>query len=383
MAYPYNVYGGLQDNAPGTDRRASREASPTAQWQVADRRRWLLGLRRPHRPRRRLQRIPGRQPVPEPQVHRRAEGHQAVAARGRAEVPLQLEHADPREPERAGHALLRRAVPVPLARPRARAGSGSRPTSPRTIPAKLKQDESGGLTLDNSTAENHCTIYAIAESPRSEDVIWVGTDDGNLQVTRDGGKTWGNVAPNVAGLPKNTWVSSIAAEPIRGGHGLRHLRRPHDRRHEAVRVRDDRLRQDLAGAGDRRDQRLRARRPRGPGEPGPALPGHRIRAVRVSSTAAGSGDSSRPDFPNVAVRDLAIHPREHDLMVATHGRGIYIIDDLTPLRALTSQVLESDAAFLPARAQAHPHQPAPTSTSTATPSSSVATCGEPRSSPTT
>ena len=55
------------------------------------------------------------------------------------------------------------------------------------------------------------------------------------------------------------------------------------------------------------------------------------------------------NLPNVAVRDLAIHPREHDLLIATHGRGIYIVDDLTPLRSLTAQALESDVAFLPGR----------------------------------
>src|SRR5262249_50855615 len=75
---------------------------------------------------------------------------------------------------------------------------------------KLKQDESGGLTLDNSSAENHCTIFAIAESPKDPNVVWVGTDDGNLQLTRDGGKTWTNVTPPpAAGWPKATWVSSI------------------------------------------------------------------------------------------------------------------------------------------------------------------------------
>src|SRR2546430_11835358 len=52
---------------------------------------------------------------------------------------------------------------------------------------------SGGLSVDNSNAENHCTVYAIGESPRDPNVVWVGTDDGNLQLTRDGGKTWTNV----------------------------------------------------------------------------------------------------------------------------------------------------------------------------------------------
>ena len=63
-------------------------------------------------------------------------------------------------------------------------------------PNKLKQEESGGLTNDNTSAENHCTIFTIAESPMDEKMIWVGTDDGNLQVSTDGGKTWKNTSPN-------------------------------------------------------------------------------------------------------------------------------------------------------------------------------------------
>ena len=91
----------------------------------------------------------------------------------------------------------------------------------------------------------HTTIYAIAESPKNRNVIWVGTDDGNLQVTRDGGKTWTNVVANIPGLPKSAWVSCVERGTLRRGHGVRDLRPAHVRRHEAVRVQDDRLRQDL------------------------------------------------------------------------------------------------------------------------------------------
>ena len=113
-------------------------------------------------------------------------------------------------------------------------------------PAQAEAGQSGGLTLDNSTAENHCTIFAIAESPKNKDVIWVGTDDGNVQVTRDGGKTWTNV---VAEHPR----------PAQGhlghdgrGQPLRRRARPTPPstatcagRHEDLRLPDHRLRQDL------------------------------------------------------------------------------------------------------------------------------------------
>jgi photosystem II stability/assembly factor-like uncharacterized protein len=78
-------------------------------------------------------------------------------------------------------------------------------------PQKQKQEQSGGVTIDNSAAETHTTIYAICESPKNPAVIWVGTDDGNLQVTKDGGRTWTNVVHNVPGLPKDAWVSYIDA----------------------------------------------------------------------------------------------------------------------------------------------------------------------------
>src|SRR6266851_446078 len=78
-------------------------------------------------------------------------------------------------------------------------------------PEKQKQEESGGVTVDNSYAEMHTTIYSISESPRDGQTIWVGTDDGNLQVTRDGAKSWTNVVGNVPNLPKASWVSWVEA----------------------------------------------------------------------------------------------------------------------------------------------------------------------------
>ena len=76
---------------------------------------------------------------------------------------------------------------------------------------KQNQEDSGGLSMDNSGAENHTTIFTIAESPLDENTIWVGTDDGNIQVTSDGGKTWTNTISNVVGVPENTWVYHIEA----------------------------------------------------------------------------------------------------------------------------------------------------------------------------
>ena len=78
-------------------------------------------------------------------------------------------------------------------------------------PDKQKQEQSGGVTVDNSSAEMHTTIYSISESPRDSNLVWVGTDDGNVQLTRDDGKTWTNVTANLTDVPKSSWVSWVEA----------------------------------------------------------------------------------------------------------------------------------------------------------------------------
>jgi photosystem II stability/assembly factor-like uncharacterized protein len=219
-------------------------------------------------------------------------------------------------------------------------------------PDKRKQEESGGVTVDNSSAEMHTTIYSISESPRDPRLIWVGTDDGNLQLSRDAGKSWTNVASNVTGLPRASWVSWVEASrfdagtayaafdrhtfgdmtpwvyrttdfgktwtrivgPDQGVRGYAHV------------VKEDVVKRDLLFLGTEL--------------------GLWISVDGGARWAAFKGG----DFPSVAVRDLEVHPRDHDLVIATHGRGIWIVDDISPLRALTPDVLGRAASFLPGRA---------------------------------
>ncbi len=216
---------------------------------------------------------------------------------------------------------------------------------------KQRQEESGGVSVDNSSAEMHTTIYAICESPKNSSVIWAGTDDGNVQVTRDGGKNWTNVAGNISGLPKNAWVSSLDAGHFDEGtayasfdlhtfgdlkpyvykttdfgktwtpmiptnssvHGYAHV------------VKEDLVNRDLLFVGTEF--------------------GLFISLDGGKQWAQYKGN----DFPNVAVRDLAIHPRDNDLVIATHGRGIWIVDDITPLRALTPDAMTKEIVFLQAQ----------------------------------
>ena len=215
-------------------------------------------------------------------------------------------------------------------------------------PAKQKQTLSGGLTIDNSSAENHCTIYAISESPRNPDVVWVGTDDGNVQVTRDGGKTWTLVSRKIPGLPPNTWVSYLEAGHFEDGtayatfdgHATGDMKSYVYRTTDFGRTWTSLSASGLVGYAHVVREDLKS--------PGLLFAGTE-QGLFVSLDAGARWAQMKADFPNVAVRDLAIHPREHDLLIATHGRGIWILDDLTPLRALTPQVLQADATFLPSR----------------------------------
>ena len=213
---------------------------------------------------------------------------------------------------------------------------------------KQQQQKSGGLTIDNTTAENHCTIFTICQSPLEQNLIWVGTDDGNLQVTRDGGKTWKNVVINIPGLPKHTWCSSVEAGHYKPGTAYATFdgHRTGDMKPYVYKTGDfGKTWKPLAGE---------------------AIEGycHIIREDLVNPDLLFLGTEFglfvtidggkqwahlKEALPKVSVRDLAIHPREHDLIIATHGLGIQIIDDITPLRALTPEILNTPASVLPSR----------------------------------
>ncbi|MEP6510370.1 MAG: hypothetical protein ABJB02_02180 [Dokdonella sp.] len=219
-------------------------------------------------------------------------------------------------------------------------------------PQKQKQEESGGITIDNSAAEMHTTIYSISESPKAAGTIWVGTDDGNVQLTRDGGKSWNNLVKNI-GVPEHSWVSWVQAGMFDAGTAFvafdRHtfgdiapylykttdygkswtaLASPKDakglRGYVHV-IKQDTVKPELLYVGTEF--------------------GLGVSIDGGQSWAQFKG----ADFPAVSVRDMSFQNRDSSLVLATHGRGIWIIDDLTPLRALDSKILSSEAVFLPTR----------------------------------
>ncbi len=210
---------------------------------------------------------------------------------------------------------------------------------------KQKQHLSGGLSIDNSTAENHCTIYTIAESKKDENIIWAGTDDGNLQVTDDGGNSWVNVSMKVPDLPQNTWVTFIETSSFdaktayvtfddhRRGNIKTYLYKTTDLGQTwtslatdniegyALSVREDLVESNLLFLGTEF-------------------------GLYVSIDGGQNWARFKNNMPKVGVRDMVIHPRDHALVMGTHGRGIIILDDLTPIRQLSKEMASSSFTFL-------------------------------------
>ncbi|MBS0381088.1 MAG: sialidase [Proteobacteria bacterium] len=220
-------------------------------------------------------------------------------------------------------------------------------------PEEQKQEESGGVTVDNSYAEMHDTIYSISESPKQAGLIWVGTDDGNLQVTRDGGKIWDNVVGNVHGVPAHSWVSWVQSSPFDAGTAyVAFDRHTYGDEHPYIYKTTDYGKSWIALVTPANNKGIR-------GFVHVVKPDILDPQLLFAGTEFGlwiSPDDGGHwaqykggDFPDVPVRDLVVQPRTSDLVVATHGRGIWIIDDITPLRHLTAAVLDTDVAFLPAR----------------------------------
>jgi photosystem II stability/assembly factor-like uncharacterized protein len=215
---------------------------------------------------------------------------------------------------------------------------------------KQRQAESGGVTVDNTSAENHCTIFSIGTSPLDENLIFVGTDDGNLQVTRDGGKNWELVSKNIPGVPPGTWVSRVT--PSRFDRNLVYA------------TFDNHAYGDMktyvakSADGGKTWQNIGTDK---------ALQGYAHVIVEdlvnpkmlflgtefglyITLDAGQSWVLYKSKLPEyVAVRDIVVHPRTNDLVLGTHGRGIFIVDDISPLRRLNDELLQKDLVLLPTR----------------------------------
>jgi len=221
--------------------------------------------------------------------------------------------------------------------------------------AKIDQSNNGGLSVDITGAENFCTILTIAPSSKDRNLIWVGTDDGNVQLTRDGGKTWKNFRTLIPGLPTGAWIPQIVASRYNAG--------------EAFVVANDYRRGDskpyifrTTDYGKTWIRIVDEKKVRGyalcfiqdPAQPNLLFAGTE-HGLWVSFDNGGSFQQWKNGLPAVSTFDLAIQEREADLVIATFGRAIYILDDIRPLRKLAEdkgivkkklQVFEAPEAYL-------------------------------------
>ncbi len=203
-------------------------------------------------------------------------------------------------------------------------------------PEKLKQAESGGLTMDATGAENHCTILVIEPSPLEKDMLWAATDDGNVWMTQNGGGDWKLVNKGLKGLPKGSWICQIKASNKNKGEALlvaNNYRRfdytPYVYRTTnygntwsrivkegqvasyALSIVEDTVNPKLLFLGT--DDGL-----------------------YFSINAGANWQKWTNGFPTVPVKDMLIQPREQDLVIGTFGRSNWVLDDIRPLRAIAA-----------------------------------------------
>ena len=220
-----------------------------------------------------------------------------------------------------------------------------------TLNDKSKQVSSGGLTGDNIGPEYGDTLLSIAESPKQAGVIWTGSNDGQVQVTRDGGKTWTNVSANIPDLPP--WGTIYTVEPSKFNAGTAYITVdlhqendydphvyktadfgktwtnlsatiPKSRLSYAHCIKEDPVRRGLLFLGTEN-------------------------GLYVSFNDGENWQPLQNNLPHVPVYGIAVQEHFHDLVLATYGRGFWILDDITPLRQLTQEVTGAPAYLFPPR----------------------------------
>jgi photosystem II stability/assembly factor-like uncharacterized protein len=216
---------------------------------------------------------------------------------------------------------------------------------------KERQKEAGGpVAHENSSAEYYCTIISIAESPARAGVIWAGTDDGNLQLTTDGGKSWANLIKNIQGVPADSSVSHV--EPSRANAGSAYVtfdRHKLDDYRPFVFKTSDGGQTWVNITGDlpakayvhvvREDTK----------NPNLLYTGTELGLFGSYNGGKNWVSLGLKNLPMVAVHDILIHPRDNDLIVATHGRSIWVFDDATPIQQMSAGVLNSEAQMFDIR----------------------------------
>lgn len=215
-------------------------------------------------------------------------------------------------------------------------------------PVKIDR-KTGGLTADVTGAENHCSIVTVSESPLTPELIWVGTDDGNVQLTRNGGRTWANVRQNFKNVPQGIWVSRVEASHFQEGtcyvtfDGHRSdnfmpwvfkttdfgktwtdISSNLPDGQVAYVIREDSINRSLLFLGTEF-------------------------GLFISDNGGGKWERFMNNLPTVAVHDILIHPLYKDIIIGTHGRGIWICDDISALQQFNASVAASSVHLFDTR----------------------------------
>ena len=201
-------------------------------------------------------------------------------------------------------------------------------------PDKLKQHESGGLTMDATGAENHCTILVIEPSEMEANMLWVSTDDGRVHYTQDGGTQWTEVTKNIKDLPKGSWIPQIKASKTNKGEALlvaNDYRRFNYTPYVYRTKNYGKTWERIVDATDVTSYALSI--VEDVEEPNLLFLGTDD-GLYISIDHGTKWTKWTEGFPTVSVKDLIIHPREHDLVIGTFGRAAWVLDDIRPLRAI-------------------------------------------------
>ncbi|MCB0738212.1 MAG: hypothetical protein KDC92_11915 [Bacteroidetes bacterium] len=214
-------------------------------------------------------------------------------------------------------------------------------------PEKQQQAKSGGLTIDATQAENYTTITAIAPSALNKNIIWVGTDDGNLQLTTDFGKTWNNLYKKLKGAPEGGWIPQIVTSTHNQNVAFVIVNnyRQNDWKPYAYVTTDGGKSFDKL-VSDKWLNSYCLSIVQDPVEPNLLFLGTE-NGLYVSFDFGKNWEQFKNGVPSVSVMDLKIHPREHDLVIGTFGRAVLVVDNISPLRSLCKQKNEPLELFRP------------------------------------
>lgn len=205
---------------------------------------------------------------------------------------------------------------------------------------KEKQKESnktGGLTPDITGAENFNSILVIEPSTKKQGLIWIGTDDGKVQLTRDGGKTWEDLTDRLKGVPKGSWIPQIKASKYNEKEAfvvINNYRRDDWKPYLLHTTNYGKSWKNLTEGNKVWGYMLSF--VQDPVEPKLMFAGTEF-GLYVSIDAGTNWTKWTNGYPTVSTMDMVIHPREHDLVIGTFGRAAYVLDDIRPLRAMAKE----------------------------------------------